>query len=425
MIPWLLGVFAGCVLLGVPISFALILACFAAIAFASPMPLAAVVQGMVAGVDSTPLIAIPLFVLFGEVMARGGLGMRIVLLGQACVGWIRGGLAHANVVASMFFGGISGAATADTAAIGSVAIPAMRRVGYPAGFSAAVTAASSIIGIIIPPSIDLILYGWLTSTPIDQLFAGGFIPGVLVGVSLMVVSWWLSVRGGFGERKPFQISALVGAMGETWPILLLPPLVLGGILGGWFTVTEAAAVAIVYGFCVSVLWYRDLRLGDVPSVLRATAATLGSVMLLLAAARMFGWILTVEQVPQALSAWLQTALPGPDLFLLNVIFICLLAGLFLTPASATIILTPILFPSSQAFGLDPVHFGMVLNVALALGHITPPVGLTLLIAGNIAGVRPERMAREILPFLLVLIAATCAVAWIPELTLALPRLMRD
>ncbi len=425
MIPWLLAVFAGCVLLGVPIAVALVLACCAAVTFASPMPLAAVVQGMVAGVDSTPLIAIPLFVLFGEVMARGGLGHRIVALGQVCVGWIRGGLAHANVAASMFFGGISGAATADVAAIGSVAIPAMRRAGYPAGFSAAVTAASAIIGIIIPPSIDLILYGWLTGTPIDQLFAGGFIPGALVGVSLMALSWWLSVRGGFGERTPFRIRAFTGAVGDTWPILVLPPLVLGGILGGWFTVTEAAAVAIVYGLGVSVGWYRDLTFASVPAVLRATASTLGSVMLLLAAARMFGWILTVEQAPQALSAWLQVVLPGPDLFLLNVILICLLAGLFLTPASATIILTPILFPSAQSFSLDPVHFGMVLNVALALGHITPPVGLTLLIAGSIAGIPPERMVREILPFLFVLSAVTCAIAWIPDLTLVLPRLMRE
>lgn len=417
-------VFGLCLLASMPVVFSLLVASIAAIVWGGSVPLTVVAHKLVSGIDSYPLLAIPLFIVFGEVVNKGGIGRRIVDFSQALVGSFRAGLAHANVTASMFFGGISGSATADSAAIGSVLIPAMKRGGYPATFSVAVTATSSIIGIIIPPSVDLILYGWLTDTPMDELFAGGLLPGVLIGCALMVVSHVLSARHGYGIRQPFSFPELVRRTGDTFPALLMPLIIIGGILGGVFTVTEAAAASVVYGLLVTCLYYRELKVADLPALFSDAARTVGQVMFLLGTAKVFAYVMTVEQVPLHLSQALFEALPSTGFFALNVILICLVVGLFLTPAIATIILTPILFPAAMEFGVDPVHFGLMLVSGLALGHVTPPVGLTLLLTSSIGGVSVGQMIRPLLPFFLMLVAIVLVIAYVPAITLFIPDLMR-
>lgn len=417
-------VFVGCLILSVPVVFALVIASIAAVLWGGVLPLSLIPHSIVAGINSYPLLAIPLFILFGEIINRGGVGRRIVEFSQALVGWATGGLAHANVAASMFFGGISGSATADTAAIGSVLIPAMQRGGYPVAFSVAVTCTSSIIGIIIPPSVDLILYGWLSNTPIDQLFAGGLIPGVLIGVTLMIVSYVISRRRGYGVRETFSLVRLRRTTVETFPALMMPAIIIGGILGGIFTVTEAAAVSIIYGLTVTIVYYRELTFGDFPTLFFNSAKTIGQVMLLLGGAKAFAYIMTVERVPMVVSETLFATLPSEHFFALNVVIVCLFIGLFLTPAVATIILTPILFPAAQSFGIDPVHFGLMLVSALALGHVTPPVGLTLMIGASIGNISVAKVVGPMMPFLLALVATVLVIAYVPEVTLFVPGLMR-
>lgn len=420
----LFATFVACLILSMPVVFSLLVASIAAILWGGVVPLSIVPYKLVSGIDSYPLLAIPLFIVFGEVINKGGIGRRIVDFSQALVGSFRGGLAHANITASMFFGGISGSATADSAAIGSVLIPAMKRGGYPAPFSVVVTATSSIIGVIIPPSVDLLLYGWLTDTPIDELFAGGLLPGVLIGVALMVVAYIISRKNGYGVRQPFSLRQLGHKTGDALPALVMPLIIIGGILGGIFTVTEAAAVAVMYGLLVASVYYRELKLSDMPAMFTDSAKTIGQVMFLLGTAKVFAYVMTIEQIPLKLSHSLFEAMPSPDLFALNVILVCLVVGLFLTPAIATIILTPILYPAAQSFGIDPVHFGMMLVSALALGHVTPPVGLTLQLSASIGGITVEQSLKSLWPFLLALIAIVLLIAYVPAITMFVPELMR-
>jgi len=373
MITVLVLAFFGGLLLSMPVVFALALGCAAALLWQGRLPGTIVPQQIIAAIDSAPLLAIPLFILFGELVSRGSLGTRLVALCEALVGWIRGGLAHANVLASIFFGGISGAATADTVAVGSVMIPEMKRRGYPAAFSAVVTCTSSVIGNLIPPSIDLIIFAWLTGTPVDRLFAAGLAPGVLIGFSLMAISYAICRRNGYGAPLGFSALLLGKRLGEAGPTLLLPLIILGGIFTGLFTVTESAAIAFVYGLALTFLVYRDLPLSAVGGLLRDSVISIGSIMFLL--------------------------------------------------ATALIILTPILHPIAMAMGFDPLHFGILLLSSLALGHVTPPVGLTLFIASGLSGEPLDRLRRPRLPFLRALIVAVLVIAYVPAVTLALPDML--
>lgn len=420
----LFGAFFLCLLLSMPVVFSLLCASILAILWGGELPLSLVPQKVVGGINSYPLLAIPLFILFGEIVSKGGIGRRIVDFSQALVGSFTGGLAHANVTASMFFGGISGSATADTAAIGSVLIPAMKKGGYPSAFSVAVTCTSSVIGIIIPPSVDLILYAWLTDTPMDALFAGGLVPGVLIGCALMLVSYILARNNGYGIKQPFSIKRLADTSLATFPALLMPLIIVGGILGGIFTVTEAAAVSIFYGLFVTVFYYRELGTKDIRPLLFDAASTIGQVMFLLGTAKVFAYVMTIEQVPAWVADTLFTLLPSSSFFALNVLLICLLVGLFLTPAVATVILTPILYPAAMNFGVDPIHFGLTLVSGLALGHVTPPVGLTLLIGVSIGNISVEEVIKPLLPFFAMLVLTVLLIAYVPEITLFVPGLMR-
>jgi len=423
MIPILFIVFFGAMALSVPVVFALLLACVGALLWAGRLPGTLVPQQMVSAIDSSPLLAIPLFIVFGEMVSRSSLGPRLVDLCQSLVGWIRGGLAHANVLASIFFGGISGSATADTVAVGSVMIPQMKKRGYPAGFSAIVTCTSSVIGNLIPPSIDLIIFAWLTGAPVDKLFAAGVVPGVMVGLAIMLVSYITCRRRGWGASEPFSITTLAHSSARAGPTLLLPVIILGGIFTGLFTVTESAAIALVYGLFLTSVVYRELDRKSAFEFMRAAMISIGSIMLLIAAAKVFGWILTIEQVPQNLTAFLLEHMNAKPLFALSIIGVALIAGCFLTPATALIVLTPILHPIAMAMGFDLLHFGILLLTALALGHVTPPVGLTLFIASGLSDTPIDKLIKPLAPFLLVLFITVLLVAFVPALTLTLPSLI--
>jgi len=419
----LFSVFAIAVLLSVPVSFALALACAVALLWHGGLPGTIVPQQIIAAIDTTPLLAIPLFILFGELVSTGSMGQRLVALCEALVGWIRGGLAQANILASLFFGGISGAATADAAAIGSVMIPPMKRAGYPGPVAAVVTGSSAVMGNLIPPSIDLIIYAWLTGTPVDQLFAGGIVPAMLVGAGLMAVAHRQARHAGYAAARPFSLGELGHRTRSALAALGMPVLIIGGIFGGFFTVTESAALAVLYGLAVSLLWYRDLSLRSLPAVLGRAVTTIGAIAFLLGTAGVFSWIMTRDRLPQALSQFLLETLPSHHLFAVNVLAISLLCGLFLTPATALIILTPILYPTAMAFGLDPVHFGIMLIACLALGHVTPPVGLTLFIVAGIAREPVDALFRPLAPYLAVLVVVVTIIAYVPALTLFVPSLI--
>ena len=420
----LFGSFILFIIIRVPVVFALALSCLSVLLWKGDTTLMLLAQRTATGLDSFPLLAVPLFILMGEILNRGGCGEKLVKFSERLVGGITGGLAHANIVASMFFGGISGVATADTAAIGSVLIPTMVRAGYSPKFSTVVTVTSSIIGIIVPPSIDMILYGWISGTSIVELFAGGIAPGILVGLSLMGLSHWISVRNGYRSQEKFSLKRLARSFVEALPALVMPILIIGGMFTGIFTATEGASVAVVYGLLIALLFYKGLRWKQIPDLFLQVCTTVGSIMLLIAFCKTFGWILTAERIPHAISEFFLSRLPYQSLFLLNVILVCLIVGTFLTPAAATIILTPILTPVANSFGIDPVHFGLVLVCSVAIGHVTPPVALTLYIGAGISGVSVSELLRPLMPFLMVLFMITLAVAYFPPLTLILPGLLR-
>ena len=420
----LFGSFVFFLLMKVPVVFALGLSAVVALLYAGDITLMLIVQRTATGLDSFPLLAVPLFMFMGEILNRGGCGDSLVVFSKRLVGGVTGGLAHANILASMFFGGISGVATADTAAVGSVLIPTMTKAGYGPRFSTVVTVTSSVIGIIVPPSIDMILYGWMSGTSIVDLFAGGIIPGILVGLALMALSHFISMKRGYRSSEKFSFSELGKSAVAAAPALVMPILIIGGMFTGIFTATEGASVAVVYGILISILFYKGLKWNQIPDLILKVCMTVGSIMMLIAFCKTFGWILTAERIPQSISAFFLSNLPYQWLFLANVILVCLIVGTFLTPAAATIILTPILAPVANSFALDPVHFGLVLVCSVAIGHVTPPVALTLYIGSGISGVPVSQLLRPLMPFWAILVAVALAVAYIPALTLTVPALLK-
>lgn len=411
-----------CFIIGVPIAFSLGIASVATLEIASNLPLTLAAQRLFTGTDSFPLMAIPFFMLAGELMESGGISRRLFDFAHALVGYVSGGLAMVAVVAAMFFAGISGAAAADTAAVGAVSIPAMIRKGYDRGFAAAVQAAGGSIGVIIPPSIPMIIFGVVGGVSIGKMFLGGFIPGALIGGSLMLVSYFLAKRAGY-ERDAFLGIKVIGRtfFGAFWA-LLMPLIILGGILGGIFTPTEAAVVAVLYGVVVGFLIYRELRLKDLPKILAKAAISTSTVMLLIATANIFGWLLTAERVPQSVAAYLVSLTSSPFV-LYALILVCLLViGTFMETSASLIILTPVFLPVIQQFGIEPVHFGVVMVTALAIGMLTPPLGICLFISCNIAQIQLSEIIRYILPFLLVMIGVLLLITYVPILVMFIPNM---
>lgn len=409
--------------IGVPVGVSLGLMGAVGVMLLGGAPLEVIAQRLFTGLDSFPLMSIPFFILAGDLMHSGKITDRLVKLADLLVGRIRGALAHANILASMFFGGISGAAAADVSALGAMLIPAMKDDGYDANFSAAVTASSSLQGPIIPPSILAIIFGATMGQSIGALFAAGIPIGILFGVSDMVLVAIIAKRKNFPKkilRIPLREKLTI--VSEALVALIMPLIILVGILGGVFTPTEAAAVAVAYAFIVSLFVLRTVRFKDVPKIILSAAFSTGVVFLLLAAARLFSWVLSTYQVPMMVQSGVMSVTSNPIIIILFIDIILLAVGTVMDPGAAIVMLGPALAPLAAQAGLHDIQFGMLVITTLALGLITPPVGLCLFITADLAKTSVEQVSRAVFPFLLIHLVVIGMVSFLPDLVLFVPRM---
>jgi len=412
-------------LLGVPIAISLALASIAGILF-SPfdIPWTVVAQRFFTAVDSFALITIPFFMLAGELMMTGSMARRILNFAAACVGWLVGGLAQVSTLASMFFAGISGSGAADTAAVGKIMIPSMEKKGYDKGFAASTVATAGTIAVVIPPSIPMIVYGVTAGVSIGALFTAGIIPGIIMGLSIMLLNYFITRKKGYDPTVgKFEFPQFWKALKEGIWALLLPLIIIVGIRAGIFTPTESAAIAAFYALIVGMFVYRDLKLKDLPRVFLRAGITSGMVIFIIAAANLFGWLMTAEQIPHKMTNLIMDMTSNPYVILLLANIVLLIAGCFLNASAAITILTPLLLPLVQSVGIDPVYFGLVMVVNLAIGLITPPVGLDLYIVQGIAEMDFGRLARAIFPFIVLLIADLLLFTYVPQIWMWLPELL--
>ncbi|MEO0972451.1 MAG: TRAP transporter large permease [Pseudomonadota bacterium] len=411
--------------IGAPVTFALLLGPGLSLLFdGESRYFAVMLSRLYNGIDSFPLMAVPFFILAGEAMNRGGITAGLVRVSQSFLGHWRGGLAQMNIASSMLFAGLSGSAVADTSALGKVLIPAMERAGYSRRFAAAVTSASSVVGPIIPPSGLMILYAFVMKVPVAGLFAAGVVPGLMIVAGMGSVTGWLARRAEFpvaSERASWR--ERVVALGESLPALLTPVILLGGILSGVFTPTEAAAVAAAYALVVGLFVSRSLRPRELPAVFVAAARQSGVILLLIGAAVAFAWSVTVSGLATQATAALSSLTDNVYALLLLVNLLLFVLGMFLDAGPAILILGPVLAPLFVDLGVHPVHFAIVMCVNLSVGLTTPPVGLVLFVASSLTGERPERIAGAMWPFLAVQVLVIMLITYVPALSLALPRAM--
>ena len=387
-----------------------------------PRDLALLYRNVYNGMDSFPLMAIPFFMLAGVLMNRGGITSRLVEFSQAIMGHFRGGLAHVNILSSMLFAGLSGSAVADTSAIGSMLVPAMVKNGYTRKFSAAITAASSVIGPIIPPSGIMIIYSYVMGESVAALFLAGIIPGILVGLGLMLMTWVMAQRYDFPvATKRATWSERGNASIKAFFPLLTPLIILGGILGGIFTPTEASAVAVAYALIVSLFILKSMTVRDLPKVLTEAAMVSSVVLLLVGAAMAFKTVVSLSHAPEILAAWILGLSDNPLILLFLINLLLFAVGMFLDAGPAIIILAPILGPIFINLGVHPVHFAIIMSVNLTVGLATPPMGLVLFVASSVSGERIESISKAILPFLLVEVVVIFMITYIPAVSLAIPR----
>lgn len=409
----------GLIVIGVPLGFAIISACLVVIWADGGINPAIVAQRLYSGFDSFTLLAIPFFLLAGSLMSESGMTTRLIAFASAVVGRLPGGLAMSNVLASTFFSGISGSAVADTSVMGRVFIPDMERLGYSRSFSVAVTAGSSVVAPIIPPSIGFIVYGVLTDQSIIRLFLAGVIPGVLFSVAALLIVYWVSRQRGYGRTDAGTVS-LGRQFVSASPALVMPLLILVGIFSGVFTVTECSAVAVVYALVVGAVVYRELTLAGIVRALRETVHTTAVIMIIVGAAKLFAWQLAYNHVPEAAMAWIQAVAGDPLTFLLLLNVLLLLVGTFMEANAAMVMLVPILHPAGVALGVDPLQLGVIVVVNLCLGLITPPVGLCLNVACKIADLPLEQSIRDILPFVVLGLLVLLTLSLVPAVSLWLP-----
>jgi tripartite ATP-independent transporter DctM subunit len=377
---------------------------------------------MVVGIDSFVFLAIPLFIMAGRLMNEGGITDRIFSFARAMVGHLRGGLGHANIVASMIFSGMSGSAVADAGGLGLIEIKAMNDQGYPKSFSGAVTVASSVIGPVIPPSIPMVLYGALAEVSVGRLFLGGVIPGILVGLSLMILVSILSHIRDYPKDAPVSAREFIRRLGRAALPGLTPVIIIGGILGGVFTPTEAAAVAVVYAFVISFFVYRTIRFRDVPQIVLETMVTTAVVTFVISAASSFSYLLIISNVANALAELLMSLTSNPWMLLLILNVVLLLFGAIMEAGVAMILLVPILIPVLNMVGIDLVHFGVVMTLNLMIGVATPPVGMGLFVVSQVADLRVEELMKSILIFLVPPIVVLFLVTFVPPLATWIPSL---
>lgn len=409
------------IFLGVPVAFSLGLSSLIYLILGD-IPLNIIPQKMFGGLNSFVLLCIPGFILAGNLMNAGGITDRIINFANNCFGHIRGGLGLANVGSSMGFAGISGTALADTASIGAVLIPAMKKEGYGAGFSAAVTASSSTVGPIIPPSLPMIIVGTLASVSIGDLFLAGALPGLMLGVGLMIPTYIISVRRKYpkGERKSLK-EIWKSFTGAFWA-LFMTVIILYGILGGYFTPTEASIIAVLYAFVIGIFVYKELPVRKIPEIMLSSMTSTASIMLLVGFANLFGWIMVSEQIPQMVADTILGISSNPIVVILLINLLLLFVGTFMETIAALVILFPVLLPVAASVGMDPVQFGVMMVLNLVIGLVTPPVGVCLFVASQIGKVSIGKTAKELVPFLGVSLAVLLLVAFVPQISLFLPGL---
>lgn len=419
----LFGVFALTLYSGVPVAWSIAISTLAVITLGFvPLPPAWFAQQVYNGANSISLASIPLFLVAGGIMNEGGLTRRIIDVADDLLGWLRGGLGVVNVATCMVYGGITGSATADTGAVGSIMIPAMAKRGYPVDFAAAVTAAAGTLGIIIPPSVVMIMYGVITDTSIGGLFAAGIIPGIMLGGSFMATAWWIGRRRGFpkSDRKPtvkgFTIHLLRAA-----PAVLMPVVVLASMLGGFATATEAAFVAVVWALLVGGLVYREITWAALWKVGRETVVMTGAIMIIMAVSTPFSWVLTVEQVPDAAAGLLTAWDLGPTLTILLIIALLTFVGTWADLGPTLIILAPIVHPIALNAGMAPYQIGLVFTIAGGIGLFTPPVGTNIFVVSNVAKIGTRPITRQLVPFFVSSTVCLLIVAFVPATTEWLPR----
>ncbi len=409
------------IFLGVPIAFSLGISSFIYLAL-NDISLTILAQKMYMGIDTFTLLSIPGFVLAGNLMNSGGITKRIIEFCDSIVGFVRGGLAIANVAASMIFAGISGTALADTASIGPILIPAMVEQGYDPDFSAAVTAASSTIGPIIPPSMPMIVAATLVGISVTKMFVAGIIPGILMGAGMMILSYYISVKRGYPKGELKSLSYIWKSFKGAFWAILMTVIILFGILGGVFTPTEASIIAVVYGALVGMFIYKELKLKDIPRVMIDSLRTTASIMVLVGFANTFAWILASEQIPQMIAQAILSISNNPVVVILLLNVLLLFVGTFMETIAALVILFPVLLPVGISIGMDPIQFGVMVVLNLMIGLTTPPVGVCLFVAGSIAKISLASLTKAILPYVIVNLIVLLIVSFVPAVTLFLPKL---
>ncbi|MCL4369911.1 MAG: TRAP transporter large permease [Chloroflexi bacterium] len=409
--------------LGTPVALAMGLTSFVVLTMVGDVPLQTIPQRMITGTDSFPLMAIPFFLLAGNLMSSGGITMRLINFASAIVGHVRGGLVYVVIVTNMIMAGMSGSAVADAAATGSVLIPAMEKAGYNRRFAASVVGAASTIGPIIPPSVPFVVFGAMSQVSIGRLFFGGAVPGILMGIYMMVATYFLSKRRGYPKGQRVTCGQFLAATRDAVLPLMLPVIILGGILGGVFTPTEAAVVAAVYAFVLGTFVYREIGQKEVVKALLDTGVTSATVMFIIASANILGWIMAREQAGELVTQIVTSVSSNPAVVLLMINIILLILGCLVDSTANIILLTPLLMPLIKSVGIDPVHFGVVMVLNLMIGLMTPPVGMTLYVMTQITGIRVMTIAREALVFILALVAVLFTITYVPGLVTFLPNLL--
>ncbi|WP_449355355.1 TRAP transporter large permease [Virgibacillus natechei] len=416
----LLGLFIVLMLVGVPIAFVIGIVALLGIVGIPYTPEASVPMKMVNGLDSFVLLAVPLFILAANLMNSGKISEKLIDLALAIVGPVRGGLAHANILVSMMFAGVSGASQADAAGVGKILIPSMLKKGYDKETAVGVTAASSTVGVVIPPSIPMIIFAGLTNASIGALFLGGIIPGILIGLGMMIFVYIIAVKRNYPKTARTEFKDFAKLFLESIPALLTPIIIIGGIISGFFTATEAAAIASLYTFLISMYFYKTLKMKDLPKILMDTLALSSLSLFALAAASALGELMSYYQLGAMAQEFFANNVGAEWLFILIIIAFFLFVGTFMDAIPAMILFVPIVLPAALEFGIDPVHLGLIVVITLAVGLATPPYGLVLLLSAKIGELSVERSFVAVLPYLAIILVVLLFVAFFPDLAFSIP-----
>lgn len=419
----LLGVFALLIFLGIQIAYAMLISSIVSIFYLGLSPIT-IVTTLVDGLSGFTFLAIPFFILTGEIMAQGGISDKLIDFSKALVGWMRGGLAMVNIVARTFFGGISGSASADTASLGTILIPMMEKDGYDGEFSTAVTMASSVQGLLIPPSHNMVIFAMAAGgLSVGKLFMGGLIPGIFLGITLMIFTYFVSIKRNYPKGEKFCIKALIKSFRETIWGLFTVLIVVVGVVAGIFTATEAAAISTLYAFIITFFVYREIPLSHFGKILKKSLNTLSIVLMLIASAGTFGFVITYLKVPSFVANAILGFTSNPIIILLLINLILLLLGMIMGMASIIVIMTPILLPIVTQIGVDPIQFGAILILNCGIGLLTPPVGGVLFIGSGVSGIKIEKIVKEMIPFYIVLFCVLMCITFVPAITMTIPNMM--